>query len=37
MVPWTIALAAFIIGGLFGAFLALLMVAKSKFGKDDRP
>jgi len=37
MVLWTVAFAAFIIGGLFGAFLELLMVAKSKFGKDDRP
>lgn len=36
MAPWTVVLAAFIIGGLFGAFLALLMVAKSRFGKDDR-
>ena len=37
MVPWTVALAAFIMGGLFGMFLTLLMAARGKLGKDDRP
>ena len=37
MIPWTVALAAFIIGGLFGGFIALMLAAKSRFGKDDRP